>query len=83
MMSHISSHKNKIFLENSPERKSHDNMLRLGRINARKISLREPPRLYSDEANVIEKMVSSKIMTTEMFNEIMISKQEKLIKAYT
>ena len=80
MMSHIQNKKNKIFLENSPERKTHDNMLTSSKKLRRDSSGKQ---VIIDEANVLERIESQKIMSVEMYNEIMIAKQEKMSKAYT
>ena len=69
---------NKIYVENSPERKAHDNLL----INPNKMNLKTQLH-FNDEANMIEKMKSIQMMQPELFDEIWIAKQEKMIKAYT
>lgn len=66
---------NKIFVENSPERKSHDNML----IS----SSDQKPYFVNDDSNVLEKVDSSQMLSVEIFNEVLIARQEKQIKAYT
>ena len=57
-MTHIQQqhNKNKIFIENSPERKSHDNMLISPKI--KKTKKKQSFHIVNDEANVIEKIAS-------------------------
>jgi hypothetical protein len=87
LTTHASIIKNKIFLENSPERKTHDNMLLKNRDSMfpefKSEGKGKGHKLFVDESNVIDKIKSSKIMDNDIFHEIMISKQEKSAKAYT
>ncbi|CDW85363.1 UNKNOWN [Stylonychia lemnae] len=79
MKSHIQNQKNKIYVENSPERKAHDNML----ISQKNKYRRDSVVFYNDEANVIDKAKSKQMMDNASFNEVWIAKQERMIKAYT
>ena len=40
-------------------------------------------KVINDESSVIEKIKSNTIMELDTFNEIMIAREEKSIKAYT
>lgn len=83
MSTNVSFYKNKIFLENSPERKTHDNMLL--NTSTKKVSILtlEQYKCKNEESIVYEKVKSTSILPMEIYNEVMIAKQEKSIKAYT
>lgn len=76
MKSHIQKQANKIYVENSPERKTHDNMLIRKRQKGSDIQSDRfnSTRFKSDEANVLEKAKSSKIMKSETYNDVWIAK---------
>lgn len=38
---------------------------------------------FKDEANVVDKINSEKVISNEMYNEVQIAKSEKQIKAYS
>ena len=56
MMSHIQNKKNKIFLENSPERKNHDKMLIKSPVSKKSSFI---SHAFPDEANFLEKVKST------------------------
>eukprot|EP00347_Sterkiella_histriomuscorum_P009898 403339453 len=79
MKSHIQKQSNKIYIENSPERKAHDNLLISQKFRQKGSFV----NAFTEEANIIEKAKSQQMMKLDQFNEIWIAKQEKQIKAYT
>jgi hypothetical protein len=93
MLSHIHNQKssggavNRIYPENSPERKTHDSLLRspngsnkvraVSGSSSRKAKRAENFIVFNDEANMIERMESRKILDYDTLREIAVSIQER------
>ena len=87
MLSHIHNQKgssNRIYPENSPERKTHDSLLRSPHGSHKVVSGgKKRFTAFNDEANMIERMESRKVLDYDTLREITLSIQERRAHAHS